>query len=74
MQGSIQGTAHRIQTVHFFDDTTNVLRNREAVVNEDSPNHQDSLLGLHLAPHVAAEGTAARLDIPRCQRGGKCAL
>jgi hypothetical protein len=74
MNGSIQGTAHRILTVHFFDDTTNIPRNREAVVNEDSPNHQDSLLGLHLAPHVAAEGTAARLDIPRCQRGGKCAL
>ena len=74
MQGSIQGTAHRIQTVHFFHDTTNVLRNHKLVVNEDSTNHQNSFLGLHLSAHLAAEGAAACLDIPRCQRGGKCAL
>lgn len=60
--------------MHFFDDVTNVFWNREPVVNEDSPNHQDALLGLHLAPHIAAERPAACLDIPRCQRGGKCAL
>ncbi len=60
--------------MHFFHNTTNILWNRESVVNEDSPNHQDSFLGFHLAAHVAAESASTCLDIPRCQRGGKCAL
>ena len=74
MQGPIQGTAYRITTVHFLDDAANVLREYEPMVDENAPNHQDALLGFDLAPHVAAECPSACLDIPRCQRGGKCAL
>lgn len=60
--------------MHFFDDATNVLWNRKPMVNKNSSDHQDSFLGLHLAVHIAAESPTAGLDIPRCQRGGKCAL
>jgi len=44
------------------------------MVDEDASNHQDAILGFDLAPHVAAECPSACLNIPRCQRGGKCAL
>jgi hypothetical protein len=74
MQGPIQGTTHRIAAMHFRNDVMNGFWNHDPVVNEDSPNHQDSFLDLHLASHFAAEGAAPCLDIPRCQRGGKCAL
>jgi hypothetical protein len=59
MQGSIKGAAHRIAAVYFLDHTTNILWNSEPMVYEDSPNHQNSFLGLHLATHIAAECSSA---------------
>ena len=43
------------------------------MLDEDAANHKDAFLGFDLAAHVAAECPSACLDIPRCQRGGKCA-
>jgi hypothetical protein len=44
------------------------------MMDEDAPNNKDAFLGFHLAAHFTAEYPSACFDIPRCQRGGKCAL
>lgn len=43
-------------------------------MDEDTPNHQNSLFSLHLAADIAAKCPPACFDVPRCQRGGKRAL
>jgi hypothetical protein len=44
------------------------------MMDEDTPNHQNSLFSLHLAADIAAKRPMACFDVPRCQRGGKRAL
>lgn len=44
------------------------------MVNENPANHKHTILGFHLATHIARQSSPARFDLPRCQRGGKGAL
>jgi hypothetical protein len=74
MQCPVKGTAHRIASVHFRHDLPNVFWSYDPVMDEDTPNHQNSLFSLHLAADLAAKRPTACFDVPRCQRGGKRAL
>jgi hypothetical protein len=74
MQCPVKGTAHRIDSVDFRHDLPNVFWNYNPVMDEDTPNHQNSLFSLHLAADIAAKCPTACFYVPRCQRGGKRAL
>jgi hypothetical protein len=60
--------------MYFFDRVADVLRGRQAMVNENATNDENAVLSLDLATHVAGECSLSGPDIPRCQRGGKGAL
>ena len=65
------GRAHRIASVHFRYDLPNVFWSHDPVMDEDTPNHQNSLFSLHLAADIAAKCPTACFDVARCQGGGK---
>ncbi len=44
------------------------------MADKDAANHKHTVLSLHLTTHIADKCPLARLDVPRCQRGGKGAL
>ena len=60
--------------MHLLDRVADVLGCMQAVVNQNATNDEDAFLGLYLAAHIARERSSARLDVPRCQHGGKRAL
>ena len=60
--------------MHLLDRAADILASFQAMVNENATNDEDAVLGLHLAAHIAGKCPLARLDVPRCQRGGKRAL
>ena len=74
VQRAVEGTLHGIGLVDVLDYVAHILGRGQSMVNENSTNNQDAVLGFHLAAHVAGECSLPRLDVPRCQRGGKRAL
>jgi len=60
--------------MHFLDSGPGFLRDRETMVDEDSPDHENTVLRFDFPAHLACECALACSDVPRCQRGGKCAL
>jgi hypothetical protein len=60
--------------VHVIDHVTKIFWNRESMTDRNPPDHQNPIFGLNLTTHIAAESSSTCLDVPRCQRGGKCAL
>jgi len=44
------------------------------MANENPANDEHSILGFYLATHFTPQSSATGFDLPRCQRGGKCAL
>jgi hypothetical protein len=74
VQGAIKRTVHGIGAVHFLDSIADVFWHGHTMVNEKAADNQNAVFCLNLAPHVADKSSPAGLYIPRCQRGGKCAL
>ena len=58
----------------LLDHAANVFGRYQPVANENPANDKHAILGFHLATYVALQSPLTRLDLPRCQRGGKCAL
>ena len=58
----------------LLDHAADVFGRYQPVANENSANDEYAILGFHLAPHFTHQSPATGLDLPRCQRGGKCAL
>ncbi len=63
-----------IRPVHFLNHAPHVPWNRKPMADKDAANHKHTVLSLHLTTHIADKCPLARLDVPRCQRGGKGAL
>ncbi len=74
VQRAVERAPHRIRLVDFLDHVADVLWYPQPMVDENSTNDEDAVIGLYFAAYVAGKRPSACLDIPRCQRGGKGAL
>ena len=74
MQRAVERALHRIGLVDFLNHVTDLLWYCQSMVDENPTNDEDAVFGFYFAAYVARECPFARLDVPRCQRGGKRAL
>lgn len=73
-QCPIEGTLHGISAMDLLDHAADVFGRYQPMANENPANDKHAIVGFHLAAHFTHQSPAACFDLPRCQRGGKCAL
>ncbi len=71
MQGSIQRTAHGVDTVHALHGFKGLFRRHQPHRHVDASDDEHAILGFHLASYFSHELPVARIDVTRIQRASE---